>query len=341
MQTRDHVYREVTAGRMSVEQGMAEIEASQAREVAQERWQLVLGWALVALVAAVLLIATAAWPHTPPLEQLPDTTLAQADAPGSPAQADPLLQAILVVVKGFGGAVQAGEAFVAVVLGVVLLVLLLRVFGKRLHDWLPDDHWADQPLIFIFDTKPGGLMLNSLTSTALSTVAVFVSGTPLTPEVMLPVVLGAGGAMGFATAVWGWVKDYLEHRKAKKATGLAVVKTGAVLLLLTLPLGLQSCTHTQVWRASGETITALGETYAATGQAFDALLDRKLISVETYRTWAAFCDYWKPAYDEAFKQWLNGDAAAQERVAGVLSLLSAELAVWTARSAQPPDGGAP
>jgi hypothetical protein len=106
---------------------------------------------------------------------------------------------------------------------------------------------------------------------------------------------------------------------------------------------LVACSHAQAWRATGETVVALGESYVATGEAMDALLDRGLISVESYRTWAAFCSYWRPAYDEAFRQWLNGDATAQQRAAGVLSLLAAELAVWTARSArpEPQDGGAP
>jgi len=305
-----------------------------------------LSTSLALLCGSALLVAAAAWGYAPPLEQLPAISSGQLD--------DPMLQQLLQLLGKVGGLWRAGELFALAVLVVVLLVLGVRAFGKKLHDMIPDDHWADRPFFFLFESKPGGVLLNSATAFAVAMVPMYATDTKVTPELVVPLVVGTGGIVGLATALYGWAKDVvawfkLRKLKAKEAGEAAakVAKAGAVVLLLAFPLALGSCTHAQAWRASGETVIALGETFAATGQAMDAMLDRGLVSVQTYRTWAAFCAYWKPAYDEAFKQWANGDATAQQRVAGVLTLLSAELAVWTARSASPEvqpeakDGGAP
>jgi hypothetical protein len=145
-----------------------------------------------------------------------------AEAAPATGSGDPTLDALLVIVKGFGGAVRAGEVFGAVVLGVMLLVLALRIFGKRIHDAIPDDttnaflRFVEAVLGFLFDSKPGGVLLNALTSVALSVSAVSASGTTLTPQVMLPMALGAGGVAGLATAAYGWVKDIIAWVKLRK-----------------------------------------------------------------------------------------------------------------------------
>jgi len=149
---------------------------------------------------------------------------------------DPMLDALVVIAKAFGGAVRAGEAFAAVVLGVVLLVLALRVFGKKLHDAIPDDAkgfvgWVESCLRFLFDTKPGGVLLNGLASSALSIGAIAATGTALTPEVVGLTAIGSGGVVGLAGALYGWGKDVYEWWKARKpdpapaqAAGVAAAK---------------------------------------------------------------------------------------------------------------------
>lgn len=301
-----------------------------------------LSTSLALLCGAALLVAAAAWGHAPPLSELQAVASGQLE--------DPMLQQLLQLLGKVGGLWRAGELFALAVLAVVVLVLAVRAFGKRLHDLIPDDHWADRPFFFLFESKPGGVLLNSATAFAVAMVPMYATDTKVTPELVAPLFVGTGGLVGLATALYGWAKDvwaWLKLRKLKaKEAAERASKAATVVLLLSLPALLNGCTHGQVWKATGVTVTALGETFAATGQAMDELEAKGLVSKQTYRTWAAFCDYWKPAYDEAFKQWLNGDASAQQRAAGVLSLLSAELAVWTARSAQPEaqpavDGGAP
>lgn len=96
-------------------------------------------------------------------------------------------------------------------------------------------------------------------------------------------------------------------------------------LLLTLAV---SCTHEQVWVASGESIAALGETYDTVGKAMDRALDEKRVDEATYRRWAAFCRYYKAVYDPARDRWLQSDDTAAEHAAAILAALAAELTQW-------------
>lgn len=91
-----------------------------------------------------------------------------------------------------------------------------------------------------------------------------------------------------------------------------------------------ACTHTQVWVASGESLVVLGESFVATGHAMDAALDAKTVDEATYRRWAAFARYFKPAYETAADRWLHSDDSASKHAAAVLASLSAELAEWAA-----------
>lgn len=146
------------------------------------------------------------------------------EAPPSPSPSsggDPMLDALIAVARAFGGAVKAGSVFAAVVLGVVLLVLALRIWGKRLHDAIPDDATGflgviEAVLRFLFDTKPGGIFLNGLFSAAGSIGAIAATGTVLTPEVVGLATIGSGGVVGFATALYGWGKDLIEWWKSRR-----------------------------------------------------------------------------------------------------------------------------
>lgn len=199
------------------------LDRAELRDAASARSRRRLGWVAIAAVGFALLAARAHG-YAPALEQLPSTSIPAAG--GEQLGDDALLKAGLAVVKAFGGAVAAGEAFVACVLACVLLVILLRLFGKRIHDAIPDDSWADKPFFFLFDTKPGGVLLNAATSAALSVVAMLGAGVRLEPSTLPAVILGAGGIVGFASALYGWGKDLWDWWKKKKVAEATVA--GAV-----------------------------------------------------------------------------------------------------------------
>jgi len=206
---------------------------------ARARRALMIGTALG--VAGLLLVAREAFAQdeATSLEAeltQPHTVPAPVAKPLESSGRDPMLDALVVIAKAFGGAVRAGEVFVSVVLGVVLLVLALRVFGKKLHDAIPDDAtgftgWIESCLHFLFDTKPGGVLLNGLASSALSIGAIAATGTALTPEIVGLTAIGSGGVVGLAGALYGWGKDLYGWWKARKpdpapaqAAGVAAAK---------------------------------------------------------------------------------------------------------------------
>lgn len=63
-------------------------------------------------------------------------------------------------------AVKDGNWWLAAAGILLLIVGLLRTLGRKFHDWLPDNNIMDKPLIFLYDTKIGGWLLNWLTATA-------------------------------------------------------------------------------------------------------------------------------------------------------------------------------
>jgi len=126
--------------------------------------------------------------------------------------ADPTTQQILDLIKYAGGSFKAGMWLSGVVALIVALVFVIRLFGKKAHDAIPDDSWLDKPLWFLFDTKPGGVLLNALTACGLVLAPLMLAGQVLTPT-LVAVTLGA--SIG-ASQVWGWVKDIYEWWKAKK-----------------------------------------------------------------------------------------------------------------------------
>lgn len=111
-----------------------------------------------------------------------------------------------VFLKGFWKSVRGGNYFEAAALLVVFALALLHVFGKRIHDALPDEHWADRPLFFLFDTKPGGVLKLALTTAGAGVGGAYLVGEPITPELVKP-ILGVAFA---SSTIWGWVKDFIE-----------------------------------------------------------------------------------------------------------------------------------
>lgn len=105
-------------------------------------------------------------------------------------------------------------------------------------------------------------------------------------------------------------------------------------LLSILLLGI-SCSHTQAWRVSGESIDALGKTFLATGAALDDAYRAGKVTEAQYERWRVFVKYFKPTYDVAADRWLHSDDSAGEHAAAVLAALSAELATFAAPGGKP------
>jgi len=111
-----------------------------------------------------------------------------------------------VFVKGMWRAVRRGDYFEAAALLVVFLLALVQVFGKKIHDALPDDSPWDRPLIFLFDTKPGGVLKLALSTAAGGVGGAWLLGEPITPDLVKPIL-----SIAFASStMWGWVKDFIE-----------------------------------------------------------------------------------------------------------------------------------
>lgn len=97
-------------------------------------------------------------------------------------------------VKAFYVAAKSGAWGLAAALLLFFLVGSLRMFGKKVHDFIPDDSIFDRPLWFIFDTKVGGWLMNWLTAVAgvLGTAA--VAGMPVDADAWKTAILCSTGS---------------------------------------------------------------------------------------------------------------------------------------------------
>lgn len=145
-----------------------------------------------------------------------------AQEAAAPQVADPTTQQLLELLKFTGGAFRAGEYFAAVVALIMAFVFAIRLFGKRLHDLIPDDSWADKPFFFLFDTKPGGIILNAFTACGLVLTPALLGGMKLTPVLAGSTLLAGIGA----SAVWGWIKDLLAWWSARKPSSAPAQAAG-------------------------------------------------------------------------------------------------------------------
>lgn len=68
--------------------------------------------------------------------------------------------------KGIFEAVKIGNYWWAAALLLVLVVGLIRKFGKMAHEAIADDSPWDKPFAFLFDSKVGGWVLNFSTALA-------------------------------------------------------------------------------------------------------------------------------------------------------------------------------
>jgi hypothetical protein len=128
------------------------------------------------------------------------------------AQVDPLSNPIPFL-QTLYEAVKTGNGLVAATALLVSLVALLRIYGPKVHALLPDHVLLDKPFYFLFDTKPGGWVLNLLTAVAIAAAPGLLSGVPFSWDVVKPVLMvSLSGA-----AIWGALKDlyewYLERKR--------------------------------------------------------------------------------------------------------------------------------
>lgn len=108
-------------------------------------------------------------------------------------------------------AVRDGDWWAAASALLVLVVSLLRVYGRRLYDWIPDESPFDKPLWFLFDTKAGGYLLNVLTAVAGGVGTALLAGEPVTWALLKPIVM----VSTTATALWEIAKDVWALARAK------------------------------------------------------------------------------------------------------------------------------
>lgn len=101
---------------------------------------------------------------------------------------------------------EAGAVFLIIAVG------LIRLFGPKLHAYLPDNVIWDKPLTFLFETKPGGWVLNFLTAVAGGLGSAVMVGSPLTWGLVKPILSVALTGAG----IWTLVTDIVEWWKKKK-----------------------------------------------------------------------------------------------------------------------------
>ncbi len=143
----------------------------------------------------------------------PSPVVATADAPKADDATPPSLDSPLPFLKIVFLNVKNGNWWGAAAALLVLLVSLLRLYGKKLHEWLPDNLIWDKPLWFLFDTKPGGWLVNLLTAVAGGIGTAQLAGEPVTWALVKPILtVAVTGA-----ALWEMLKDLFEWAKAKGA----------------------------------------------------------------------------------------------------------------------------
>lgn len=114
-------------------------------------------------------------------------------------------------------AVKRGDWLEVAALLLIGVVLLLRKFGLKLHEAIPDDSIWDKPLWFVFETKPGGWGLNFLTAVAGGLAFAKAGGAHITPDVLKPILhvsLAGAGLFELVRDVWVFGKEQLAKRKS-------------------------------------------------------------------------------------------------------------------------------
>lgn len=142
---------------------------------------------------------------------MPPLTLV-VSADGGVTMAPDVAAAASLVKTVFTG-VKAGNWWLAAGAFLVLVVSLLRTAGKKFHEWLPDDNILDKPLLFLYDTKIGGWILNWLTATAGGIGTAMAAGVPVDASLWKSVVMVSTSA----SALFELYSDLMAWWKARAA----------------------------------------------------------------------------------------------------------------------------
>jgi hypothetical protein len=111
--------------------------------------------------------------------------------------------------------VRSGNYYAGAALLVIGLVAALRAFGERAHELIPDDSIWDKPLWFLFDTKPGRVLKLCLITSASGIGGAWALGSPITPALVNPIL----GVTFAASAIYGWLKDFVEWEPSERLLG--------------------------------------------------------------------------------------------------------------------------
>ena len=122
------------------------------------------------------------------------------------------VEASVSMVKTVFTAVKTGDWWLAAGAFLVLVVSLLRTAGKKFHEWLPDDNILDKPLIFLYDTKIGGWVLNWLTALAGGIGTAMAAGVPVDMSLWKSVLMVSTSASALFE-LWKDVSEWWASRK--------------------------------------------------------------------------------------------------------------------------------
>lgn len=172
---------------------------------------LMLTVALVLSIPAVaqdLIIADAAVDAGTPEVAVVDAGLPAAAVVETPAATPDEAPLMKVVFK----AVSTGDWWGAASALLVLAVTLIRKYGRQLHELIPDNNPVDKIFWFLLETKPGGWLLNLLTTIAGGVGSALLAGEAVTWALVKPVlIVSITGA-----SLWELVKDVGEFVESKK-----------------------------------------------------------------------------------------------------------------------------
>lgn len=130
------------------------------------------------------------------------------------------------MMKSIFQAVKEGNWWVAAAGFLILVVGVMRKFGKKIHDWLPDSNPLDKPLWFFFDTKVGAWVLNWLTALAGGLGTAWAAGATIDWSIWKSVVMvSTTGTM--LVELWNDLKEWWETRKAKQAAAAGITPPAA------------------------------------------------------------------------------------------------------------------
>jgi len=110
-------------------------------------------------------------------------------------------------------AITQGDWEVVAAAALVVLVAVIRVYGRKIQDALPDENPVDKGLTWLFSSTWGGWALNITTAVAGAFATALLAGAPITWGLVQTALLTAlSGA-----ALWELVKDILAAVAARKA----------------------------------------------------------------------------------------------------------------------------